>query len=419
MLIQFSFKNFRSFRDEAILDLTATNAKEFVAHIHKVGNEKILPIAAIFDANASGKSNIYNAFEYMTQYVLHSFAFGDEDIVKNDKIKPTPFLFDNKSVTKASVFEVYFTIPTDEKQKIYNYGFSVTGQGVEEEWLNCKSRTAREYKLVFYRNTIDDELDLSGIPKSKRENIKVSLEQQTLIVSLGAKLKIDKCKIIRDWFGLNSLSNFADPVESLFRYSLIPENFANDKKVQDKVVRFFASFDDSIKGFTVKESESDDKKGRRYFINALHEKNEGGVFEEIPLSEESAGTLKMFALYPELQSVLDKGAVLFVDELNARLHPLLMRNILLLFLNPKINLNHAQLIFTTHDLIPMSNVLLRRDEIWFTEKSRNGVSELYSLADFKDDKGKAIRKDVNYIKNYLLGNYGAIPFLQDMKIMEE
>ena len=97
----------------------------------------------------------------------------------------------------------------------------------------------------------------------------------------------------------------------------------------------------------------------------------------------------------------------------------MIRNILLLFLNPKINLNHAQLIFTTHDLIPMSNVLLRRDEIWFTEKSRNGVSELYSLADFKDDKGKAIRKDVNYIKNYLLGNYGAIPFLQDMKIMEE
>ena len=154
----------------------------------------------------------------MTQYVISSFVcFWWWRYCKNDKIKPTPFLFDNKSVTKASVFEVYFTIPTDEKQKIYNYGFSVTGQGVEEEWLNCKSRTAREYKLVFYRNTIDDELDLSGIPKSKRENIKVSLEQQTLIVSLGAKLKIDKCKIIRDWFGLNSLSNFADPVESLFR----------------------------------------------------------------------------------------------------------------------------------------------------------------------------------------------------------
>ena len=97
---------------------------------------KFYRLLAIFGANASGKSNIYNAFEYMTQYVLHSFAFGDEDIVKNDKIKPTPFLFDNKSVTKASVFEVYFTIPTDEKQKIYNYGFSVTGQGVEEEWLN-------------------------------------------------------------------------------------------------------------------------------------------------------------------------------------------------------------------------------------------------------------------------------------------
>lgn len=419
MLIQFSFKNFRSFRDEAVLDLTATNAKEFIEHIHKIGNEKILPIAAIFGANASGKSNIYNAFEYMTQYVLHSFSFGDEDIAKDSKIKPTPFLFDTESVKKASVFEVYFTIPTDERKKVYNYGFSINRQGIEEEWLNCKSRTARDYKMIFYRNTKTNEIDLSGIPKRNQDNIKVSLEQQTLIVSLGAKLKIEKCKIIRDWFGLNSLSNFADPVESLFRYSLIPENFADDKKVQDRVVKFFASFDNSIKGFSVKESESDEDKGRRYLINALHENSKSREFEEIPLSEESAGTLKMFALYPELQSVLEKGAILFVDELNARLHPLLMRNILLLFLNPKINLNHAQLIFTTHDLIPMSNTLLRRDEIWFTKKSNEGISELYSLADFKDEMGKYIRKDVNYIKNYLLGNYGAIPILQDMKLIEE
>lgn len=127
----------------------------------------------------------------------------------------------------------------------------------------------------------------------------------------------------------------------------------------------------------------------------------------------------MFALYPELQSVLTKGAVLFVDELNARLHPLLMRNILLLFLNPEINTNNAQLIFTTHDLIPMSNRLLRRDEIWFAEKDIDGASELYSLIEFKGETGKAVRKDVNYIKQYLLGNYGAIPLLKDMDFSSE
>lgn len=417
MLIQFSFKNFRSFRDEAILDLTATTCTEFPEHVRAVGGEKLLPVAAIFGANASGKSNIYNAFKYMTRYVLHSFSFGDEDIEKDDKIKQNPFLFDIDSVDKESIFEVYFTIPGEEKQKVYNYGFSLNRYGIVEEWLNSKARTSREYRTVFYRNTTHEELDLSGIPKVSQDNIKVSLEPQTLIISLGAKLKIDKCKIIRDWFGYNSLSNFADPVESLLRYRMMPNGFVEDKNVQDKVVKFLGTFDNSIKGFSITEHEKEERK--IYSINTLHTKEGSETSVEISLGEESAGTQKMFALYPELQSVLTKGAVLFVDELNARLHPLLMRNILLLFLNPEINTNNAQLIFTTHDLIPMSNRLLRRDEIWFAEKNINGVSELYSLVDFKGETGKSVRKDVNYIKQYLLGNYGAIPLLKNMDFSSE
>ncbi|WP_418369340.1 AAA family ATPase [Veillonella parvula] len=421
MLIQFSFKNFRSFRDEAILDLTATTCTEFPEHVRAVGGEKLLPVAAIFGANASGKSNVYNAFEYMTQYVLRSFSFGDEDIEADAKIKQDPFLFDMESVDKVSVFEVYFTIPGDDKQKVYNYGFSMNRHGIEEEWLNSKARTVREYRTIFYRNTAHEELDLSGIPKASQDNIKISLEPQTLIVSLGAKLKIEKCKLIRDWFGYNSLSNFADPIESLLRYRMMPKGFVEDKNIQDKVVNFLGTFDDSIKGFSITEHEKEEEKEKRkkYSINTLHVKKDSDTSVEISLGEESAGTQKMFALYPELQSVLTKGAVLFVDELNARLHPLLMRNILLLFLNPEININHAQLIFTTHDLISMTNRLLRRDEIWFTKKDIDGASELYSLADFKGDKGKSIRKDVNYVKQYLLGSYGAIPLLKDMDFSTE
>ena len=421
MLIQFSFKNFRSFKDEAILDLTATTCTEFPEHVRASGGEKVLPVAAIFGANASGKSNVYNAFEYMTQYVLRSFSFGDEDIEADAKIKQDPFLFDMESVNKVSVFEVYFTIPGDDKQKVYNYGFSMNRHGIEEEWLNSKARTAREYRPIFYRNTAHEELDLYGIPKASQENIKISLEPQTLIVSLGAKLKIEKCKLIRDWFGYNSLSNFADPIESLLRYRMMPKGFVEDKNVQNKVVNFLGTFDDSIKGFSITKHEKEEEKEKRkaYSINTLHAKKGSDKFVEISLGEESAGTQKMFALYPELQSVLTKGAVLFVDELNARLHPLLMRNILLLFLNPEINTNNAQLIFTTHDLIPMSNRLLRRDEIWFAEKDIDGASELYSLIEFKGETGKAVRKDVNYIKQYLLGNYGAIPLLKDMDFSSE
>ncbi len=127
----------------------------------------------------------------------------------------------------------------------------------------------------------------------------------------------------------------------------------------------------------------------------------------------------MFALYPELQEVLQNGSVYFIDELNARLHPLLVRNFILIFLNPEVNVNHAQLIFTTHDTWQLSNRLLRRDEIWFTEKDTDGVSTLYSLADFINEDGTKIRKDESYEKNYLLGKYGAIPTLKTIDMLKE
>lgn len=127
----------------------------------------------------------------------------------------------------------------------------------------------------------------------------------------------------------------------------------------------------------------------------------------------------MFALYLSLQEVMETGGVLFVDELNSRLHPLLVRNFLINFLDSSINKNHAQIIFTTHDSWTLSNNLLRRDEIWFTEKDRDGISSLYSLADFVNEDGQKIRKDENYEKNYLLGKYGAIPELKSMIVMED
>ena len=141
-------------------------------------------------------------------------------------------------------------------------------------------------------------------------------------------------------------------------------------------------------------------------------------FEFIPLKSESSGTLKMFALYPSLKEVLDNGGTLFVDELNARLHPLLVRNIILTFLSPEINTNHAQMIFTTHDIWQLSNELLRRDEIWLVDKDQEGVSDLYSLADFKDEDGNKVRRDEALAKNYLTGSYGAIPALKPMEMLK-
>lgn len=417
MLIQFSFKNYKSFRDEATLDLSAAKMTEFSDRVVCVGSEKILPVAAIYGANASGKSNVYNAFEYMTEYVVESFKYGDEE-EKFTEYRPTPFLFDSKSENVESSFEVYFTIPGDKAEKSYNYGFCVGKVGITEEWLNVKAKTARKYSPVFYRSK--DALDLTGIPKNSRENIEVALEKQVLIVSLGAKLKIAKCKAIRDWFFTNQFADFGDVITNFFMSRRLPKEFVEDKNVQKKVVEYFASFDENIKDFRVEKIPAEgDTKEDKYKINALHKKIDLDEMAEIPLAMESAGTLKMFALYPELQEVINKGSVFFIDELNARLHPLLVRNFMLTFLNPQINVNHAQLVFTTHDTWQLSNQLLRRDEIWFTEKSHQGISTLYSLADFVDEDGTRIRKDESYEKNYLIGKYGAIPTLKSIDIFKE
>ena len=414
MLIQFNFENFRSFRDEVNLDLSATKMTEFSGRVAAVGGEKILSVAAIYGANASGKSNIYHAFEYMSEYVINSFRYGDEGETFA-QYRPTPFLFDSTSENAESSFEVYFTMPEDKTEKTYNYGFCVGKEGITEEWLNTKAKSARKFSQVFYRS--EDELDLSGLPKNSRNNIEISLERQVLVVSLGAKLKIAKCKGIRDWFYANEFADFGDAVSNFFLSRRLPKGFVKDKDVQKKVVEYLASFDEHIQDFDIEKAQYEgDTKDEIYKINALHKKIDSKEMAQIPLGEESAGTLKMFALYPELQEVLSKGSVFFIDELNARLHPLLVRNFVLTFLNPEININHAQLIFTTHDTWQLSNQLLRRDEIWFTEKNKEGLSSLYSLADFLDEDGVKIRKDENYEKNYLVGKYGAIPVLKSIDI---
>ncbi len=415
MLIQFNFENFRSFRDEVNLDLSATKMTEFSGRVAAVGGEKILSVAAIYGANASGKSNIYHAFEYMSEYVINSFRYGDEGETFA-QYRPTPFLFDSTSENAESSFEVYFTMPEDKTEKTYNYGFCVGKEGITEEWLNTKAKSARKFSQVFYRS--EDELDLSGLPKNSRNNIEISLERQVLVVSLGAKLKIAKCKGIRDWFYANEFADFGDAVSNFFLSRRLPKGFVKDKDVQKKVVEYFASFDEHIQDFDIEKAQYEgDTKDEIYKINALHKKIDSKEMAQIPLGEESAGTLKMFALYPKLQEVLSKGSVFFIDELNARLHPLLVRNFVLTFLNPEININHAQLIFTTHDTWQLSNQLLRRDEIWFTEKNKEGLSSLYSLADFLDEDGVKIRKDENYEKNYLVGKYGAIPVLKSIDIL--
>lgn len=422
MLIQFSFKNFRSFRDDVTIDLSAAKITEFHDRVVEIGNEKLLPAAAIYGANASGKSNVYQAFLYMCAYVVNSFAFGGdvkEQQHKRNFLTPTPFLLDHQSKNAESLFEVYFIGDKADKYKTYHYGFCIDALGVKEEWLNTRAKTARgEFKPIFYRSRDDDILDLSGLSKQSQANIRTALEKETLVVSLGAKLKVSLLKFVRDWFLKHELINFGDPLENFMLSRYLPHGFSEDDRVRKRVVDFLSSFDDSIIDFQVEKEADEDGEGK-VEIAAVHKVIGSEETIALPLREESAGTLKMLALYPRLLSVMETGGVLFVDELNSRLHPLLMRNFLICFFDPAINKNHAQIIFTTHDSWMLSNDLLRRDEIWFTEKDQNGISTLYSLVDFRDEDDMKIRKDENYEKNYLLGKYGAIPECKPIKVRED
>lgn len=414
MLLEFSFKNVASFKDEAVLDMTATKITEFNERVVSVSNEHVLPIAAIFGANASGKSNVYKAFEFMNYFVLNSEKYSGKDDEYIESLC-LPFLFSKDSIKDDSKYEVFFTIPNDLKEKTYYYGFVLGEKGIKEEWLYVKAKTSKEYKIVFTRD--GKKYDLSGIDKAKRENILVSLDKNVLIISLGALLKVDICSLVLNWFSLNEFMDYGDAFSNFINSKTLPDDFINNGTVQNNIVKYFESFDKGIKGFNISEVMLDgDTKKKRYRINTRHKMIDSDDYGELPLDYESSGTLKMFNMYSFLHKVLNNGGVLFVDELSGRLHTLLVRNILLLFLNPEINKNHAQLIFTSHDTFTLSNELLRRDEIWFTDKDDNGISTLYSLADFADEDGSKIRKDENYYKNYLLGKYGAIPSLENIKL---
>ena len=424
MLIQFNFKNFKSFRDEVSLDLTATKITEHEGHVAEAANDKLLKVAAIYGANASGKSNVYDAFEYMTYYVDESFKFGDEEERRrktgDSYLKVTPFLFDENSRDEETTFEVFYVDNSEDTGKTYQYGFSLKKDEVVEEWLYSKAKTARnKYRTIFSRKK-GEELEMNGFSKNHVENIKASLNKESLIVSLGSKLRIAKLKKVRDWFLSNEIVNFGDPAENFFLSRVLPEGFVDRKEVQDNIVEYFASFDEAIQDFNIEELPQEDEKdnSKSYKIDALHKIWDSGKMASIPLKQESGGTLKMFALYPSLKEVLDQGSTLFIDELNARLHPLLVRNIILTFLSPEINTRNAQLVFTTHDIWQFSNELLRRDEIWMVNKNRDGVSELYSLVELKDEEGNKVRRDEALAKNYLTGNYGAIPALKPMKMLK-
>ncbi|EHI79012.1 hypothetical protein HMPREF9093_00717 [Fusobacterium sp. oral taxon 370 str. F0437] len=416
MLLQFYFSNYRSFEGEGILDMRASGSNELSSHVRNTLNERVLPVTAIYGANASGKSSVFEAFQFMAFCVLESLSFSDDNKKNPYKLKVDSFKF-SESREKPSEFEINYIDKKGKKELYYNYGFKIDNSGILEEYLTSNTKTGvkrnEDYTYIFKRQR-NQKLYLDSSIEKFRENLEISLKDKTLLVSLGAKLNIDEFIRVRTWFINTEVINFSNSLYGVFLENTLPNNIIESEEVRKNLVSFINSFDDSIIDIEVEKISSiDESDNDNYRVFTVHKSDRETSTARISMNEESSGTKKMFSLYQTLLDALENGGVFFADELDIKLHPLLMRNIILTFTDKEKNPNNAQLIFTTHNTIYMDMDLLRRDEIWFVEKD-NGVSNLYSLDDITNEKGEKVRKDSNYEKHYLLGNYGAIPNLKNI-----
>lgn len=413
MLIRFSFKNFKSFKEENVLDMEATSLKEHEYNIVKTDNVNLLKVAAIYGANASGKTNVLQAFDYMKKRILVS-----DDSKKNSPIDEDnvySFMINNEPIS----LEVEIL---GKNNKIYKYGFDVLKDSIVSEWLYIKK--INKFYTIFEREknnvTMKSNNKISGL---------ANIDERTLFLNIYSKIDKDNEDFnnVYDWFVNANYLDLGNPRFEDFINTRISLKILSDEKYKKELLRFIKTFDSGIEGIkTTPDSIAEVQNNNRVVKVELIHRGENNELKALPLELESNGTRKMFHLFDFFMDALRNGMVLFIDELDAKLHPLLTRYIINLFHNSETNIGNGQLIYSTHDTVNLNKDTFRRDEIWFTEKNRDGVSETYALSDYilDDEDGnnkssKKVRNDATYNKDYLTGRYGAIPVLEEFEINHE
>lgn len=399
MLIQFNFKNFKSFRDDTSLDMTATSITEHPYNLINSGDEKYIKVAAIYGANASGKSSVIEAFNFMNNWIIYSFKKASD----NEYIPFKRFAFDNDTQKEPAEFEVFFKYNNKE----YQYGFSLDNKKVIEEWLYLKKENSKDkYTTLFER--ADGKIDCDSKLLKGAENFISMVEDKTLFLSIISNAKIPYAKDVFNWFLMSFTIDYGK-IASESILTQIPTPELEDEEYKQKLVEFLKCIDINIEDIFVEKPKNESEKYKIYTKHLMKDKK---TYYNLPISEESSGTQKIFRLFYYLKNSLDMGFPLFIDELDAKLHPLLLRYILTMFHDENINKNGAQLIYVTHDNYTLTKDIFRRDQIWFVEKDSDSVSHLYSLAEYKSEDDKKVRKDASYNKDYLLGKYGSVPILR-------
>lgn len=443
MLIEFSVGNYRSFKEKVTFSMVATHVTAKDKQIDKnntfdAGNGlRLLKTATIYGANASGKSNLVKALRFMRNFILNS----SRESQAADAIIVEPFQLNVETEEQPSFFEIVFLISGIR----FRYGFEVTAQQVVAEWL-YRTPTRREAKL-FNRRL--DNIQL-GASFKEGHDLQQRTRPNALFLSVVAQFNGKIAQAILRWFAeLDARLGVTDIADRKDTLRLLEKD-----EHKNKIVQLIKQLDLGIQDIQVERraastpppsnSSSNPPKIsvslspiftkviNQLFLSmpgveqteaqSLHRVfNEQGQQVDVRAFDldqhESEGTKKLFGLAGSLVPALDQGLVVIVDELDARLHPLITRAIINLFNNPKTNPKDAQLIFTTHDTNLLQNTMFRRDQVWFVEKDRFGASHLYSLVEFKVSSGESsgkVRNDASFEKDYIQGRYGAIPFIGDL-----
>ena len=398
MLCQFTMKNYKSIREEMTFDMQATAIMEHRDRIIKTEDgEGFLPVSVIYGPNGGGKSNVLEALHTLEAKVLRPLCATcdkPECEYKARKIPVEPFAFSEETKKNPTEFEVFFRTDIAE----YRYILHVKRDFVVYESLDRIKLDTGRRSALFVRN--GNEVELKGVFGKIKISEEIS-ENLPLLSYLGITYK--KNEVISDvieWFEeFIDFLNYGNPRQEL-RTAI-----AKTDEVKKLVLDIIREMDLDIEDFRIEEKEE-------HFIEVFTKHTVNEYCTELTLSEESSGTKKLFGLLPFIARSLVFGTTLVIDELDAKIHPVLLRYIIMLFNNMKVNKNGAQLIFTSHDLSTMNNDIFRRDEIWFVAKGKEQNSKLYSLVEFKNKKGESVRRDAKYDKQYLEGKYGADPYLK-------
>ena len=398
MLCQFTVKNFKSIRDEMTFDMQATAISEHEDRVIKdKDGELYLPVSAIYGPNGGGKSNVLEALHILAAKVLRPLYATDDNSYhpfQMKKILIEPFAFGAEEKEAPTEFELFFRTKTAE----YRYVLTVKKEIVLYERMDRVKLDTGRQSALFERS--DEGIELKGVFAKLKISDELS-ETLTLLSYLGITYrKNEVIKDILNWFeyGIDFL-NYGNPIQEL-RMAI-----ANSDDVKSLVLDMIQEMDLDIVNFRVEEMENE-----RIEVYTKHIVD--GYESELNLSDESSGTKKLFGLLPFIADSLASGTTLVIDELDAKIHPALLRHIIMMFNDMEINRHGAQLIFTSHDLSTMNSEVFRRDEIWFVAKGNRQNSKLYSLVEFKNDKGESVRKDAKFDKQYLEGKYGADPYLR-------